>query len=72
MKVTKEAFALAEQYWKARLANDMEELEELISDQADALSEEVGVDMSNKIINASNRIDVAESILNKLNKLKND
>ena len=44
MKITKEAFALAEQYWKARLANDMEELEELL------ITSDIGVQTSMDLI----------------------
>ena len=68
--ITKEALELSKQYWEARLAESQEEFEELLIDQEEALSEDYSIDMSRKIINASDRIDVAESVLNKLNNLK--
>ena len=68
--ITKEALALSKQYWEARLAETQKEFEELLLDQEEALSEDYSIDMSKKIINASDRIDVAESILSKLNNLK--
>ena len=71
-KITQEFIAIALQYWSAKLAGEQETLEELFIDQAEALSCDVGVDMSTKIINASDRIDIAKSVLNKLNKLKNE
>ena len=68
--ITKEALELSRQYWEARLAETQKEFEELLLDQEEALSEDYSIDMSKKIINASDRIDVAESILSKLNNLK--
>tara|TARA_R110000803_G_scaffold37732_2_gene81399 strand:- start:725 stop:946 length:222 start_codon:yes stop_codon:yes gene_type:complete len=69
-KITQESIEIASQYWSAKLADEQETLEELFIDQAEALSCEIGVEMSMRIINASDRIDIAESVLNKLNKLK--
>lgn len=69
-KITKEALELAKQYWKAKLAEEQSTLEGLIIDQAEILSGDIGVDISKRIINTSDRIDVAESILTKLNKLQ--
>tara|TARA_B110000285_G_C15106895_1_gene608558 strand:+ start:1543 stop:1764 length:222 start_codon:yes stop_codon:yes gene_type:complete len=69
-KITQESIEIASQYWSANLADEQETLEELFIDQAEALSCEIGVEMSMRIINASDRIDIAESVLNKLNKLK--
>ncbi len=69
-KISQEAFEIAKQYWSAKLAEEQSTLEGLLIDQAEALSYDIGIDMSIKIINASDRIDVAESILNKLNNLK--
>jgi hypothetical protein len=69
-KITQEFIAIASQYWSAKLADEQEILEELLIDQAEALSSDIGIDMSMRIINASDRIDIAESVLNKLNKLK--
>ncbi len=68
--ITKEALELSKQYWEARLAETQKEFEELLLDQEEALSEDYSIDMSRKIINASDRIDVAESVLSKLNNLK--
>jgi len=68
--ITKEALELSRQYWEARLAETQKEFEELLLDQEEALSENYSIDMSRKIINASDRIDVAESVLSKLNNLK--
>lgn len=68
--ITKEALELSKQYWEARLAELQKEFEELLVDQEEALSEDYSIDMSRKIINASDRIDVAGSVLNKLNNLK--
>lgn len=68
--VKKEALELAKQYWKAKLAEEQRNLEGLIVDQAEILSGDIGVDISMRIINTSDRIDVAESILTKLNKLQ--
>ena len=68
--ITKEALELSKQYWEARLAETQKEFEELLIDQEEALSEDYSIDMSRKIINASDRIDVAESVLSKLNNLK--
>jgi hypothetical protein len=68
--ITKEALELSRQYWEARLAETQKEFEELLLDQEEALSEDYSIDMSRKIINASDRIDVAESVLSKLNNLK--
>ena len=69
-KITQESIAIASQYWSAKLVDEQETLEGLLVDQAEALSYDIGVDMSMKIINASDRIDIVESVLNKLNKLK--
>ena len=69
-KITQESIEIASQYWLEKLADEQETLEELFIDQAEALSCEIGVEMSMRIINASDRIDIAESVLNKLNKLK--
>lgn len=69
-KITQESIEIASQYWSANLADEQETLEELFIDQAEALSCEIGVGMSMRIVNASDRIDIAESVLNKLNKLK--
>jgi len=69
-KVSREAFQIAKQYWSEKLIEEQEILEELLIDQAEALSSDIGIDMSIKIINASDRIDIAESVLNKLNNLK--
>lgn len=69
-KISQEAFEIAKQYWSAKLAEEQSTLEGLLIDQAEALSYDIGIDMSIKIINASDRIDVAESVLNKLNNLK--
>jgi len=69
-KVSREAFQIAKQYWSEKLVEEQEILEELLIDQAEALSSDIGIDMSIKIINASDRIDIAESVLNKLNNLK--
>lgn len=68
--ITKEALELSKQYWEARLAETQKEFEELLLDQEEALSEDYSIDMSRKIINASDKIDVAESVLSKLNNLK--
>ena len=68
--ITQESIAIVSQYWSAKLADEQETLEGLLVDQAEALSSDIGIDMSIKIINASDRIDIAESVLNKLNKLK--
>ena len=69
-KVSREAFQIAKQYWSEKLVEEQEILEELLIDQAEALSYDIGIDMSMKIINASDRIDIVESVLNKLNNLK--
>ena len=69
-KITKEALELSRQYWAARLAEEQSVLEGLLVDQAEILSGDIGVDISKRIINTSDNIDVAESILTKLNKLK--
>ena len=69
-KVSREAFQIVKQYWSEKLIEEQEILEELLIDQAEALSSDIGIDMSIKIINASDRIDIAESVLNKLNNLK--
>jgi len=69
-KITKEALELSKQYWAARLAEEQSTLEGLIVDQAEILSGDIGVDISKRIINTSDNIDVAESILTKLNKLQ--
>jgi hypothetical protein len=69
-KISREAFQIAKQYWSEKLVEEQEILEELLIDQAEALSSDIGIDMSMKIINASDNIDIAESVLNKLNNLK--
>jgi hypothetical protein len=69
-KISQESFEIAKQYWSAKLVEEQEILEGLLIDQAEALSYDIGIDMSMKIINASDRIDIAESVLNKLNNLK--
>jgi len=69
-KISQESFEIAKQYWSAKLVEEQEILEGLLIDQAEALSSDIGIDMSIKIINASDRIDIAESVLNKLNNLK--
>ncbi len=69
-KISQESIAIVSQYWSAKLADEQETLEGLLVDQAEALSSDIGIDMSMKIINASDRIDIAESVLNKLNNLK--
>ena len=69
-KVSREAFQIAKQYWSEKLVEEQEILEGLLIDQAEALSSDIGIDMSMKIINASDNIDIAESVLNKLNNLK--
>lgn len=69
-KISQEAFEIAKQYWSAKLAEEQSTLEGLLIDQAEALSYDIGIDMSIKIINASDNIDIAESVLNKLNNLK--
>ena len=69
-KISREAFQIAKQYWSAKLVEEQEILEGLLIDQAEALFSDIGIDMSMKIINASDRIDIAESVLNKLNNLK--
>jgi hypothetical protein len=69
-KISREAFQIAKQYWSEKLFEEQEILEELLIDQAEALSYNIGIDMSMKIINASDRIDIVESVLNKLNNLK--
>ena len=69
-KITQDSLEIASRYWSAKLADEQGTLEGLLIDQAEALSYDIGVDMSIKIINASDRIDIAESVLNKLNKLK--
>jgi len=68
-KISQESFEIAKQYWSAKLAEEQSILEGLLIDQAEALSCDIGVDMSIKIINASDNIDIAESVLNKLNNL---
>ena len=69
-KISQESFEIAKQYWSAKLVEEQEILEGLLIDQAEALSYDIGMDMSIKIINASDNIDIAESVLNKLNNLK--
>ena len=69
-KISREAFQIAKQYWSEKLVEEQEILEGLLIDQAEALSSDIGIDMSIKIINASDNIDIAESVLNKLNNLK--
>lgn len=69
-KISREAFQIAKQYWSEKLVEEQEILEGLLIDQAEALSSDIGIDMSMKIINASDNIDIAESVLNKLNNLK--
>ena len=69
-KISQESFEIAKQYWSAKLVEEQEILEGLLIDQAEALSSDIGIDMSMKIINASDNIDIAESVLNKLNNLK--
>ncbi len=69
-KISQESFEIAKQYWSAKLVEEQEILEGLLIDQAEALSYDIGIDMSMKIINASDNIDIAESVLNKLNNLK--
>ena len=69
-KISQESFEIAKQYWSAKLVEEQEILEGLLIDQAEALSSDIGINMSMKIINASDNIDIAESVLNKLNNLK--
>ena len=69
-KISREAFQIAKQYWSEKLVEEQEILEGLLIDQAEALSSDIGINMSMKIINASDNIDIAESVLNKLNNLK--
>ena len=69
-KISQESFEIAKQYWSAKLVEEQSILEGLLIDQAEALSYDIGIDMSMKIINASDNIDIAESVLNKLNNLK--
>ena len=69
-KISREAFQISKQYWSEKLVEEQEILEGLLIDQAEALSSDIGINMSMKIINASDNIDIAESVLNKLNNLK--